>query len=297
MITRAAPLYAHGIGSKAAHVKLSNKNIHVILPKKNVNVIMPDPNHGIKREVLATTKLKDRRVVTYELAVEKDTPLVSNFLQSFFITNESLGATVGLDADDAKAIAEVITPKLTYNVIAKVDENIVGVSCFAFEEHKEQTPLPDWPTDFGKLIDKGPTNRRKANVVLNYVFQCEKYTYHRVPAPSLLAHGAILSVHPAYQGQGIGLILDMSAYKQAYERGADYVINMNSSIATNLMSMNLPAQKLIQQCEFAKYVDYGTRPFENMIDGAKTNGIYTVDLKQSWPVYDKILKDAIQKRS
>uniref|UniRef100_A0A7E4ZY67 ABC transporter substrate-binding protein n=1 Tax=Panagrellus redivivus TaxID=6233 RepID=A0A7E4ZY67_PANRE len=72
---------------------------------------------------------------------------------------------------------------------------------------------------------------------------------------------------------------------------------MNSSIATNLMSKKLPDQKLIQQCEFAKYVDYGTRPFENMIDGAKFNGIYTIDLKKSWPAYDKILKDAIKQRS
>uniref|UniRef100_A0A7E4VS47 N-acetyltransferase domain-containing protein n=1 Tax=Panagrellus redivivus TaxID=6233 RepID=A0A7E4VS47_PANRE len=288
MLTRAAPFLARGVRSKAAHVKL---------PKNNAHINMPDPNHGIKREILAVTKLKDRRNVTYELAVEKDTPLVQNFLQYFFIMNESLCATAGLDADDAKALLDAYIPKMTFNVMAKVDENVIGVSCFALEEHTEQTPLPDWPVDFGKLIDEGPTNRRKANVVLNYVFQCDKYTYHRVPAPSLLAHGAILSVHPAYQGQGIGLILDMSGYKQAYERGADYVINMNSSIATNIMSMNLPAQKLIQQCEFAKYVDYGTKPFENMIDGAKFNGIYTVDLKQSWPVYDNLLKDAIAQRS
>uniref|UniRef100_A0A7E4VSK4 N-acetyltransferase domain-containing protein n=1 Tax=Panagrellus redivivus TaxID=6233 RepID=A0A7E4VSK4_PANRE len=258
---------------------------------------MPDPNHGIKREVLATTKLKDRRVVTYELAVDKDTPLVSNFLQSFFIMNEPLCVAVDLDADDAKAAIEATLPKLTYNVMAKVDENIVGVSCFALEEHKEQTPLPDWPVDFGKLIDEGPTNRRKANIVLNYLIQSEKCVYYHVPAPSLLAHGVILSVHPAYHGQEIAKILELNAYKQAYERGADYVINMNSSIATNLMSMSLPDQKLIQQYEFAKYEDYGKKPFENMIDGAKTIGIYTVDLKQSWPEYDKLLKDAIKRRS
>uniref|UniRef100_A0A7E4VAS7 N-acetyltransferase domain-containing protein n=1 Tax=Panagrellus redivivus TaxID=6233 RepID=A0A7E4VAS7_PANRE len=288
MITRAAPFLARGIRSKSTHVKL---------PRNNAGVIMSDPNHGIKREILATTKLKDRRNVTYELTVDKDTPLVQDFLQTFFIMNESLCTTVGLDADDAKAVIDAYISKLTFNVMAKVDENIVGVSCFAFEEHKRQTPLPDWPVDFGKLIDKGPTNRRKANIVLNYLIQCDSYIYHHVPAPSLLAHAALFSVHPAYQGQGIGLIMDISGYKQAYERGADYVICNNTSIATNLMSKKLPDQKLIQQCELAKYIDYGTRPFENMIDGAKINGTYTIDLKKSWPAYDRILTEAIKQRN
>uniref|UniRef100_A0A7E4ZUJ8 N-acetyltransferase domain-containing protein n=1 Tax=Panagrellus redivivus TaxID=6233 RepID=A0A7E4ZUJ8_PANRE len=249
-----------------------------------------------KREVLYRFKLPNNKEITFEKSdPKKDATLLKSFFTAYFADNEPIGRYYYGYPDAENAVADYLEPLYSFAVLAKVEGNIIGGSSFITKKLNSQLlELPEFPKDFGKIIEKGPTPQFRANVVINYNNACESVISYYAPSPCTVSMLNGVAVHPKFRGLGLAKLLNIAGFQVAYEQGSDYVGTNCTSPVNAQLFCDLPGQKLVHKFKYADYQVNGDRPFAELAPKDAFNGIFLMDLKQHWPEYQRLLKSVLK---
>ncbi|KAI6233504.1 Acetyltransferase, GNAT family [Aphelenchoides fujianensis] len=228
------------------------------------------------RETLDESFYVERQhsTVRFQVAEVEDEAAILDFICDVTRRTEPLDVASGLSAEDLRRwhAAEIKT-WLTGRSMLVVSDcfEIVGVAagCLVqLDPKKPKKPLELLP-DYAEVIDQTECAVESGKGVLAFIEEIESFTSNFLPADcSQLFRIDLVSVHPEYQGGGLGVKLWKEMMRLARGRHVEHVASTCSAIASTRIAQKF-GMKSVFQLPYAGFTRNGVPVLgERMHDGA-----------------------------
>ncbi|KAI6191083.1 Acetyltransferase, GNAT family [Aphelenchoides bicaudatus] len=225
------------------------------------------------------------RSIRIEVAEEQDQETIEHFLNTDFVGNEPMNASIDLTVEE---FAVFIKPTLDESLKQRVSLLAVddGCLCGLFinnihkANHTGKWKEPVMKEDYGDEFDADQTpseNFKKIAVMLGEV---ETFIAQNLPADvNEYLRLDVLSVHKDYTKNGLAKKLTVESCKHAQKKGIKWAQITGSSVATNKIAQSM-GFKQIFSLELNKFKAHGEQVFpDEFFDGGKQIGCYVIELK------------------